>query len=473
VAFCAFRDGKARSGTIYLDDTPGAALFLQDWQRRLDQAPDAWDQIPFNDFTREQLSTSHPAFRVQFLPPELCYIFDRDAQSQGTLHAPIVEHLQASREKKEGPKLQRRRSRIEELEGNLPPVSPQNGTAPPPISKEQIRILIQEANALVQRNQWEAATSAFCVLAELARKQRDANTLVVVGDTLERLGCYHQAWTALADAATLKVPKHPSTGPEWAGQNLAGHSIHVERRMKHTGAELRMARLLPLAVQQGARVSASVEARLVPLLRRSFPEVTILPTGTMPPWRPDFFASYERLAQFLIPDHEAIARSFRPLVPDYLLRAELQAGYPQSDLPRIGLAWHSTNPKKDLPSLSRWARWIQNTPATYVSLQYQEAEAGIAELEQLAHQKIVPSGSINQLRDLDGFAAQVASVDYVLCISNTTAHMAGALGIPTTVLLDTHNHLTWPTLHSRTPFFPLTKLVRKNTSSWDFDLHHP
>jgi hypothetical protein len=116
VAFCAFRDGMARSGTIYLADTPGATAFLQDWGERLEANPEAWDQHPFDDISREQRISSDHNYSVQFLPPALCYVFDRKKQAAVDSLIPCVEHLQASREITRGPNLENRRIRLRQIE---------------------------------------------------------------------------------------------------------------------------------------------------------------------------------------------------------------------------------------------------------------------------------------------------------------------------------------------------------------------
>jgi hypothetical protein len=42
---------------------------------------------------------------------------------------------------------------------------------------------------------------------------------------------------------------------------------------------------------------------------------------------------------------------------------------------------------------------------------------------------------VNSLKDLDGFAAQVAAMDLVISTSNSTVHFAGALGVRVWTLL--------------------------------------
>ena len=62
----------------------------------------------------------------------------------------------------------------------------------------------------------------------------------------------------------------------------------------------------------------------------------------------------------------------------------------------------------------------------------------------LTARPIKTSRSINQIESLDDFAHQIAGLRGVLTISNTTAHMAGALGIPCVVVLDNGIVTTWP-----------------------------
>ena len=49
---------------------------------------------------------------------------------------------------------------------------------------------------------------------------------------------------------------------------------------------------------------------------------------------------------------------------------------------------------------------------------------------------------------------------------NTTAHMAGALGIPCVVVLDNGIVTTWPYTSVKTPFYPKTRLFRQRNDSW-------
>jgi hypothetical protein len=125
VAFCVHRDGKARSGTVYLQDTPGALRLLEEWQHTLEQNPQMSNQPPLNAVVRDQRAMTDPPYRVQFLPPSLCWIFDRQGlvSDYCSKVSPLIEHLQASREelKKGTDALKRRRTRLDSLERDLFP----------------------------------------------------------------------------------------------------------------------------------------------------------------------------------------------------------------------------------------------------------------------------------------------------------------------------------------------------------------
>ena len=158
----------------------------------------------------------------------------------------------------------------------------------------------------------------------------------------------------------------------------------------------------------------------------------------------DVVASYETLRQYFVTDATTLRAGFRPLRPDPEQLLSLRSRYALSGRRLVGICWRSTNAKKDLPALPDWARFLRSLNASFVSLQYGEVSDDISTLRSLSEAEIIADETINSLADLDGFAAQVAAMDEVVTISNTGAHMAGALGMPTTILLDDKVHLIWP-----------------------------
>jgi ADP-heptose:LPS heptosyltransferase len=62
---------------------------------------------------------------------------------------------------------------------------------------------------------------------------------------------------------------------------------------------------------------------------------------------------------------------------------------------------------------------------------------------------------------MDLFAAQVAAMDLVITIDNSTAHLAGALGVPVWVLLQHGADFRWLRERTDSPWYPTARLFRQ------------
>lgn len=124
VAYCVMRDGLARSGTVLLNDTAGARMFLDDWANELAMHPHEWDQHPLTRMLVANGTAETLRYSIGLLSVDLCYVFDRDKASLCFPPAkPVIEHLQASRETAERAeseggqeRLRRRRRRLAQLD---------------------------------------------------------------------------------------------------------------------------------------------------------------------------------------------------------------------------------------------------------------------------------------------------------------------------------------------------------------------
>lgn len=317
------------------------------------------------------------------------------------------------------------------------------------------------------RRDWRAARQHAFEAAAAAEAMNDADALLRAGHYLEKFNQFGIAGRVLAKGGRIIAQ---TVGPEWDGTELPSGTLLIEQRIRDIGAPLRHARLMGPAGRRANRCIALVDPRLVSLFSRTFPGLDVLTKGMDDEkvrGEADAVASFETLMQHLAPDGATLAATFSPLRPDANRLQGFRERYrpASSGLPVIGISWASTNQAKDFPSIECWARLLQEIPAHFISLQYGDVAADIASFQAFG---VAPwnDPAVDSLRDLDGFAAQVASLDAVVTISNTTAHMAGALGIPTIVLLDDLFHLVWPVEEDRTPWYPETVLVRKQHRDW-------
>ena len=67
----------------------------------------------------------------------------------------------------------------------------------------------------------------------------------------------------------------------------------------------------------------------------------------------------------------------------------------------------------------------------------------IGDLERDFGIHVVQDIGVDQDSDLDTYAAQLAAMDTIITVSNSTAHLAGALGVQTFVLLPTTPQWKW------------------------------
>ena len=119
--------GEFTSGTVLINDTPGARRLLSRWQElaearrdkdrgELEATGENGDQGLLKEAVLESEGAANAAFTFHRLPPNLTYIFDRVETTylEGSV---IIEHLQASRESSGHEKrLARRRERLKELD---------------------------------------------------------------------------------------------------------------------------------------------------------------------------------------------------------------------------------------------------------------------------------------------------------------------------------------------------------------------
>ena len=86
-------------------------------------------------------------------------------------------------------------------------------------------------------------------------------------------------------------------------------------------------------------------------------------------------------------------------------------------------------------------------------------------LQELADGRVIHDAEIDQLVDLDGFAAQIAALDAVVSISNTTIDMAGMLGVPTVHIRDDKASAIWPQ-SGQSPWYPSMTFLYKQQRPW-------
>jgi len=317
---------------------------------------------------------------------------------------------------------------------------------------------------------WDLTEARVKALAKVATEQSDHKTTYETVRSLERLGCYEESnelWRYLISRLPKVVPN------EWRGETLQDKSVLLNlcptlRQGLSVGyvSALQIGRILA----QASKVAAIVEERLVPTYQRSFPGMDVYGYGTTPPQDAfDYVVLPHQLRAFLSPTTLEPRDSDSFLVPDWDFTAKLRQRYLNDPLHRdgnriIGISWGSAHHGKELPPLKHWAKMIAGRgAATLVSLQYGNISS---DLKILGEHTLIVDSDIDQLKDMDTFASQVAAMDGVLTITNTLTHVAGSLNVPTVVLRDDQLRREWPVRSDRTPHYPSIRIVGQDGRDW-------
>ncbi len=301
------------------------------------------------------------------------------------------------------------------------------------------------AFALGLAGRLEAAESHFQQAMALAPQSGETR----LDYALFRLSCadFAQGWQLYESRWRSGVYAETDWGggkPLWQGEALQGRHLLLWGE-QGIGDQILYGTMLHEAIaeaqRQGAgQISIAVTDRLVPLYRRAFaglPVSVVDRQGAVADADLQIpFASLGGLLRKAVADFTGHDGAY--LQADAALRDSLRQRYQvwagTSRRRLFGLSWRSANPRlatsKSI-ALSQLRPLLTLPDIAWVSVQYGDASAEIA----ASGAPLFVDPAIDALRDMDGFAAQLAALDGIVSVSNSGVHLAGALGLPCHLLL--------------------------------------
>ena len=265
-------------------------------------------------------------------------------------------------------------------------------------------------------------------------------------------------------------PPYPKfSQPMWLGKEpVDGKTIlvHVD---EGAGDTIQFVRYLPMLAERGARVILVVERHLHSLMSGlpgieqclSFPNDPLpafdmhCPIGSLPLVFSTRLDSIPSAASYLPSPAEARVQFWEA-------RLVSEASLGPHNRPRVGLVWsgnpshrNDVNRSTSLQIMSR----ILDVDATFVSLQKDPKPDDRALLAQ--------TGIIDFTSDLTDFnetAALIACLDLVITVDTSVAHLAGAMGCPTWILLPYTPDYRWLLDRDDSPWYPTVRLFRQTAA---------
>lgn len=257
----------------------------------------------------------------------------------------------------------------------------------------------------------------------------------------------------------------PFRQPLWQGEPLGRQTLLVTPEQA-LGEAVLFSRFAPLLLHlhSSAHLVLEVQSRAAALLAHSFQNAKRLRVvatldragSNLPP-----FDLHVPLCS--LPHRLGIEADSIPAAEAYLYAPAPRRMAPDNAL-AIGLSWRSTNPQngkaRSLP-LVELARMLQQPGARLVNLQHGETQREQDELLRREGITLANPDGLAPDADLAEIANLVAGCDLVVSIDNTTAHLAGALGRPTWVLLHAAPSWRWHIDRSDSPWYPSARLFRQ------------
>ena len=134
---------------------------------------------------------------------------------------------------------------------------------------------------------------------------------------------------------------------------------------------------------------------------------------------------------------------------------------------KVGLSWKSFNNRyasdKSL-ALNDFDKLFELSNCDIFNLQYGDVQEEVNKFNKKSKNKLFSVKDLDLYNDLDDIASLLKSLDIFFTISNSTAHLAGALGVKT-VLIKPHNYALfhyWNQKSNRTPWYKSIELVERD-----------
>jgi tetratricopeptide (TPR) repeat protein len=285
------------------------------------------------------------------------------------------------------------------------------------------------------------------------------------------LGDYGNGWlnheARWAGSPELARMQYFSEGKKWRGEDLAGKKLLVWGEQGF-GDAIQFVRFVPQIAERvrnaGGTLTYCCFSHLLPLFDRVLAPhgVHALPHDMQPLPEFDFHLPVGSLPLALDCRLDSLRAPRCYLEPDTAKLDKWRERLSKEDGLKVGLVWsgsrtHQRNPLRAVPP-ALLAQTLAGLPnVTFYSLQID----GAADVDVMASQGLTPVDYTQELTSFDETAALIRNLDLVVTVCTSIAHLSGALGARTWLLLDVNPHWVWMLERADSPWYPSLTLYRQ------------
>ncbi|WP_277057257.1 tetratricopeptide repeat-containing glycosyltransferase family protein [Trichlorobacter lovleyi] len=279
---------------------------------------------------------------------------------------------------------------------------------------------------------------------------------------LLKQGRYHEGWQEYEwrwQTRSFPSVRYQFLAPRWDGSPVAGKRVilHTEQGF---GDAIQFARYLPLMHELGAILILVCQPVLLALFAELPCPLQLVESGKEMP-ECDVYLPLLSLPLVFATELDSIPASSPYLSPPADRRADWKGVCAMGKQRKVGLAW-SGNPKPDpnrsLPP-SLFAELASVPDTDWYSLQ---VGGKPTQADEPWRQKLALHDLTGRISDFADTAALICQLDLVISVDTAVAHLAGALGIPTWLLLPFAADWRWLEGRADSPWYPTMTLFRQS-----------
>jgi tetratricopeptide (TPR) repeat protein len=273
------------------------------------------------------------------------------------------------------------------------------------------------------------------------------------------------------------IPERFKEIPNWPGpgDKTAPVLIWVEQGI---GDEIMYASMYQELANLKEKFAAECNPRLIDTFKESFPHIFFFPTFSLKDHSAfKFRISIASLGSILRTNRQSFDRH-RPSVGHLKQSADALNPLTRSALeslpkPWIGVSWESYaltmnfRNRKSIPT-EEFSEFTKNFHGSFINLQFANPHVHECPTQHTVPENIHTLPKLDLRNDLRGLTSLLREMDQVVTIGNSVAHLCGAFGIPTTVLLPSVADWRWGFSGEKSVWYESLTLRRnKDPNSWE------
>ncbi len=322
---------------------------------------------------------------------------------------------------------------------------------------------------------WASAEEMISEISRKAVQCKDSRLVKEMSEAALRLGSPTAYMNLQLECAKLDGNLRET---DWKGDDLSDATLWIsfrETEKQGLATGLNMVGYVKYVADQAKHTVLVVEPRLVSVFSRTLPKVEVIKGPREPCAIGDsrlVTANPLILMSVIGVEEKKLRTNYYSLKADSELAKQFACRYrvnEKSGIPLIGIEWGTQSPRKKEAPLDYWVDLVSEIDAVFIVLQYEYDgfDADVEVLRSTAKNELIVDKSVNQLVDMDRFAAQLTSLDLLISTHSSDSHFAGALGVPMILVCDDMFRRSCQVYsYNRVYWYPDAVLLGKNGRAW-------